>query len=208
MRQVSKTHSTFLSAPHFKHVLLGGRTFFFSKFVVATRPLALGALLPTPELLEEQSQPPTSEAEPLGASGVTNAVLLSGLAAKKGSAFPYVWATRYWEIFASREVHLPTISPLCCCSNCSPRGWSHALTRLQMLYYNCKADASAGEPPRGRRHLCAMSKPDGRAMHFRLENGKSMILRLSTEADRDQWYSVLSALLGSGTDSNAVSAEL
>jgi len=121
-----------------------------------------------------------SEAEPPGVNGATNGVLLSGFAAKKGSAFPYVWATRYWEILASRE----------------------------MLYYNCKADASAGESPRGRKHLCAMSKPEGKAMHFRLANGKSMILRLSTEADRDHWYNVLSALLGSGTDSNAVSAEL
>ena len=80
-----------------------GRTFFFSKFVVASRPLALDTLPPTPELLEEQEQP-MSEAEPPGVNGATNGVLLSGFAAKKGSAFPYVWATRYWEILASREV--------------------------------------------------------------------------------------------------------
>jgi len=166
------------------------KTFVFSKFVVAPRPLATGALPSMPETVEGQShapEQPVASGNPASPSSVavfkSSAVLLAGMAAKKGSAFPYSWGMRYWEIRPSGE----------------------------MLYYSSPTDAKAGVQPRGRRQVAGISKVDNKYPNLLSINvggtPRLMHLRLETMAERDEWCNVLSALVPGESD-QAVSADL
>lgn len=124
---------------------------------------------PTSSFRPGGNRTPHTQAEP---------PLMAGLVAKKASSFPFGWAPRWCEFFASSR---------------------------QLLYWGAEAEKAQGTPPRGQRALRSVRLPEEAqslgGVVLMLEQGSAesrarpLFLRFGSPAERDAWHTALASVL-------------